>query len=90
MIFETTYATIKYMIGKRNRDLEINQVSTTLPVFMETYNKSIPDGFPVVSVSILKKFQALHPILFKNGDEWSIDKHRKKLMDWLPSAIKIS
>ena len=57
---------------------------------METYNKSIPDGFPVVSVSILKKFQALHPILFKNGDEWSIDKHRKKLMDWLPSAIKIS
>jgi len=78
------------MIGKRNRDLEINQVGTTMSVFMETYNKSIPANFPAVSVPVLKKFQALHPILFKNGDEWSIDKHRKKLMDWLPSSNKLS
>ena len=78
------------MLGKKNRDLEINQVSTTMAVFMETYNKSIPDSFPTVSVQILKKFQALHPILFKNNDEWSIDKHRKKLMDWLPSSTKVS
>lgn len=78
------------MIGKKNRDLEINQVATTLSVFMDTYNKSIPASFPSVSVPTLKKFQALHPILFKNGDEWSIDKHRKKLMDWLPSTSRLS
>ncbi|TSC69860.1 MAG: hypothetical protein G01um101470_943 [Parcubacteria group bacterium Gr01-1014_70] len=78
------------MIGKKNRDLEINQMGTTLSVFMETYNKSIPAGFPPASVPTLKKFQALHPVLFKKGDEWSIDKHRKKLMDWLPSSNKFS
>lgn len=75
------------MLGKKNRELEVNQVPTTMAVFMETYNKSIPSGFPAASMPALKKFQALHPILFKKGDEWSIDKHRKKLMDWLPSLI---
>ena len=84
------HGSVVYMTGKRNHDLEINQVGTTMSVFMETYNKSIPPGFPTVSVTILKKFQTLHPILFKNGDEWSIDKHRKKLIDWLPSSNKIS
>ncbi|OGZ08165.1 MAG: hypothetical protein A3D65_03420 [Candidatus Lloydbacteria bacterium RIFCSPHIGHO2_02_FULL_50_13] len=52
---------------------------------MESYNKSIPAEFPRASVKSLKRFQAMHPGLFKNGNEWSIDKHRKKLMDWLPS-----
>ena len=80
---------MNHMIGKRNRDLEINQVGTTMSVFMETYNKSIPASFPAVSVPVLKKFQTLHPTLFKNGDEWSIDKHRKKLMDWLPLSNKV-
>ena len=78
------------MIGKKNRDLEVNQTRTTLAVFVEMYNKSIPEGFPRVSIAALKEFQALHPILFKNGDEWSIDKHRKKVMDWLPTSQKVS
>lgn len=70
----------------RNLELEQNQATTSLVVFMEDYNKKLPAGFPQVSVKTLKKFQITHPILFKNGDEWSIIKHRKKLMDWLPSA----
>lgn len=78
------------MIRKKNNDLEINQITTTLPIFMETYNKSIPPSFPSASIPVLKKFQTLHPALFKNTDEWSIDKHRKKLMDWLPSSNKLS
>jgi len=57
---------------------------------MEAYNKCIPAGFPRASVKALKQFQAVHSILFKNGDEWSIDKHRKKLMDWLPSHNDIA
>ena len=70
----------------RNLELEQNQATTSLVVFMEDYNKKIPAGFPQASIKTLKKFQITHPILFKNGDEWSIIKHRKKLMDWLPSA----
>ena len=69
----------------KDKNLELNQIKTPLLAFMESYNKSIPVSFPHVSVKILKNFQALHPILFKHSTEWSIDKHRKRLMDWLPS-----
>lgn len=64
-------------------ELEINQIKTSLLVFMESYNKTTPASFPRVSAKILKKFQTSHPSFFKHSDEWSIDKHRKKLMDWL-------
>ncbi len=70
----------------KNKELELNQNKTPLLVFMESYNKSIPSSFPRVSVKILKHFQVLHPVLFKHSDEWSIDKHRKRVMDWLPSC----
>ena len=68
-----------------NNALKQNEVKTSLVAFMESYNKSIPEGFPRPSVKLLKTFQELHPMLFKHGDEWSIDKHRKRLMDWLVS-----
>jgi len=64
-----------------------NQIRTTLLIFMESYNKTIPAGFPHPSEKALKIFQASHPMLFKNSSEWSIDKHRKRLMDWLPSYL---
>ena len=70
----------------RNSDaLKVNEAKTSLADFMESYNKSIPGGFPRPSPKLLKTFQELHPMLFKHGDEWSIDKHRKRLMDWLVS-----
>ena len=62
-----------------------NEIKTTLLAFMESYNNGLPASFPHSSVKILKAFQTLHPGLFRNGDEWSIDKHRKRLMDWLSS-----
>lgn len=75
---------------KENNDaLKLNQTVTSLLVFMEEYNKSIPASFPRASVNILKQFQALHPILFRNSDQWSIDRHRKRVMDWLPSFCGI-
>jgi hypothetical protein len=77
------------VIRKKPNDLEINQVATTLPIFMDSYNKSIPESYPHASLKTLKQFQVSHPVLFKRGDEWSIDKHRKKLMDWLPSYSEI-
>jgi hypothetical protein len=70
---------------QRNRELELNQAITSLADFLESYNQSIPAGFPRASVKVLKQFQEAYPILFKRGDEWSIDRHRKRLLDWLLS-----
>jgi len=71
----------------KNAELEVNLVKMPLLNFVESYNKSVPGSFPRVSIKILKRFQSLHPVLFKHSDEWSIDRHRKKVMDWLPSYI---
>lgn len=73
------------MTRHKNNDLEINQVVVTASAFIELYNKTIPEGFPHASIKLLNKFQFEHPTLFKNKSEWSIDKHRKKFMDWLVS-----
>jgi len=73
------------MAKRRDLVLEGNQEMTTLGAFLESYNKSIPAGFSQASSEDLKDFQKLHPTLFKNKDEWSIEKHRKRLMDWLPA-----
>ncbi len=70
-------------------ELKLNENLTPLATFMDSYNKSIPVSFPVASPKNLKHFQVAHPTLFKHTDEWSIDKHRKKLMDWLPSYREI-
>lgn len=69
----------------KNEQLELNQLVIPLQIFMEAYNQSLPVGFPRVSVRGLREFRASYPMLFKHGDAWSIDKHRKRLMDWLVS-----
>ncbi len=73
------------MVKEKNNELKLNEIKTSLLTFMESYNKSIPVSFPHASVKILKQFQTLHPILFRQSGEWSIDRHRKRVMDWLPS-----
>jgi len=67
----------------KSNELEQNQAITSLIVFIENYNKSVPQDFPHATSKALKQFQITHPALFKNVDDWSIDKHRKRLMDWL-------
>lgn len=74
---------------RKNDELLLNQINTPLAVFVESYNKSIPIAFPRVSVKLLKNFQVSHPALFKQSDEWSITKHRKKVMDWLSSYSEV-
>lgn len=64
---------------------EANEALVSLASFTESYNKTIPLGWPRASAKALKQFQIAYPLLFKNGDAWSIDKHRKRLMDWLAS-----
>jgi hypothetical protein len=69
---------------KHGEELKISQMQISLSDFLESYNRNMPINFPRASVSLLKKFQDSHTTLFKNGDLWSLDQHRKKLMDWLP------
>ena len=73
------------MTKHKDIGLELNQAMTALPIFMESYNQTLPMGFPRASLEALKEFQEAHPTLFKDSKEWSIDKHRKRLMDWLAS-----
>jgi len=68
---------------KKDEAYELSKTQTTLSVFLETYNQSIPEVFPHASIAILEKFNNLYPTLFKDGNLWSIAQHRKKLIDWL-------
>lgn len=68
---------------RKNEQYELSQILTSLPVFIENYNKSVPLGFYQATSKMLVKFQELHPMLFKKGDAWSMEKHRKRVMDWL-------
>jgi len=74
----------RFYMRKYPKELDVSQLQITLPEFLASYNKNMPQGFPRASTALLKKFQAAHSALFKNGDLWSLEQHRKKLMDWLP------
>ncbi|MDP3770095.1 MAG: hypothetical protein Q8R40_04120 [bacterium] len=74
----------------KNKDLEQNQMSTSLAVFLEAYNQKLPVGFPQATAAALRKFQKVSPALFKKSDEWSIGRHRKRLMDWLSSNQNVA
>ena len=65
--------------------MDTNLISVPATVFIEYYNRNIPESFPQVTLKTLEKFRASFPALFKKNDKWIIDKHRKKLMDWLAS-----
>jgi len=69
---------------KYAEEMKIGQLQMPLADFLESYNKNMPESFPRASVALLKKFKDAHPLLFKNGEMWSLDQHRKKLFDWLP------
>ena len=70
---------------KKDEALELNKKQISLEEFLKIYNESIPKAFTRASVPILKKFESLNSNLFKNKNLWSIDQHRKKLIDWFLS-----
>jgi len=70
---------------RRNaEDLRINEREMSAIEFMESYNKNMPVTFPRASAVLMRKFREDHSGLFRHGDLWSLDQHRKRLMDWLP------
>ncbi|MBP9855722.1 MAG: hypothetical protein KBC48_00225 [Candidatus Pacebacteria bacterium] len=60
----------------------------TLATFLQAYNSTIPGSFPKATLPLLKKYKEEHASLFKEGDSWSLDLHRKKIMDWLPNQLR--
>ena len=61
---------------------EATQLQISSIHFLESYNQTIPIGFPRLTAALQKKFKSENPILFKNGELWSLDKHRKEVVDW--------
>lgn len=74
------------MIGSK-KNMKEGPVLISSTEFLESFNKNMPKGFPHVSVALLKKFKDAHPALFTHGELWSLDQHRKKIMDWLPRNV---
>ncbi|HEX8591553.1 MAG TPA: hypothetical protein VF696_02290 [Candidatus Paceibacterota bacterium] len=62
----------------------------TLPKFLNTYNEDLPTGFPPATAELLREFKKTHEPLFKGGSVWSLDQHRKRVMDWLPRKYRES
>ncbi|OGE84737.1 MAG: hypothetical protein A3J48_04210 [Candidatus Doudnabacteria bacterium RIFCSPHIGHO2_02_FULL_46_11] len=64
---------------------DLNAVKTNAEDFLAKYNSNLPDAFPRASAEALEKFRATHASLFNGINDWTIEKHRKKVMDWLSS-----
>lgn len=67
-------------ISPKKPDASLLQISSA--DFLASYNKNIPAGFPRASEALLEKFKSENPLFFKHGNFWSLDEHRKKVMDW--------
>jgi hypothetical protein len=74
---------------KYQQEQEANGTGVSLATFVAYYNENIPTVFPRASVGALQKFKADHPRLFEGSDEWTVDRHRKRVMDWLLSNSHI-
>ncbi|MBX4206403.1 hypothetical protein KW784_01290 [Candidatus Parcubacteria bacterium] len=55
--------------------------------FIESFNRNMPEGYPRVSLTILKRFKEAHGSLFKGKGAWSLDQHRKRMIEWLPQNL---
>jgi hypothetical protein len=65
-----------------------SELSRTLPGFLRIYNESLPTGFPQATLKLLREFKDTHATYFKKDNAWSLDQHRKHVMDWLPGRYR--
>ena len=68
-------------------DRERSEKLLSLPTFLKSYNEGLPSQFPRASLQLLREFKKTHGPLFKRNDSWSLDQHRKIVMNWLPSQL---
>jgi hypothetical protein len=73
-----------------SQELKLNEIPLSLSEFLKSFNQNMPANFPQVSEERLIKFKKEHEILFRKGGTWSLDQHRKKVMDWLPRNTDIT
>lgn len=64
------------------KDSKQSEEKISILDFLKSYNQNMPAAFPKASMAVLLKFKETNAGLFKNGDLWSLDQHRKKFMDW--------
>lgn len=64
-------------------DKERGEKSRTLAEFLKLYNENLPLLFPRASTVLLTEFRSAHPSFFKSPGVWSLELHRKKVMDWI-------
>jgi hypothetical protein len=67
-------------------DKERSEEQHSLAEFLTLYNESLPLTFPRASTTLLTEFRSTHPDVFKSHDTWSLELHRKRVMDWLQLA----
>ena len=59
-----------------------SECKRSLAEFLKLYNENLPPQFPRATTALLTEFRKTHRSLF-SGSSWSLDQHRKKVMDWL-------
>lgn len=69
-------------------DAEQGEVRLSVNEFLKFYNEGLPLEYPRASLPVLKEFKKTFPALFKQNDSWSLEQHRKKVMDWLPQYVR--
>ncbi|MBP6911803.1 MAG: hypothetical protein KBB88_01205 [Candidatus Pacebacteria bacterium] len=68
-----------------------NEIQISQEEFLASFNENMPSSFPKVTPGLLQKFKDTHKTFFKKGTKiWSLDQHRKKLIDWLPRNTEVS
>jgi hypothetical protein len=71
-------------MSKYPPELKVSEMQITQAEFLKSYNQNMPSSFPRATNTLLTKFREQHASLFKHGESWSLDLHRKKLIEWLP------
>ena len=67
-----------------------NETPLTAAQFMESFNANMPAGYPHVTLKIMEHFKLAHQNLFKKPDVWTLDLHRKRMIEWLPQHVSDS
>ncbi|MSR87970.1 MAG: hypothetical protein EXS69_02290 [Candidatus Zambryskibacteria bacterium] len=67
--------------------IPLNELPLTIHEFLKSYNDNMPRNHPQVSLTQLQKFKEQHTSMFKSDGAWSLDQHRKRLIEWLPQNI---
>ncbi len=69
-------------------DKERSEKVHSLVEFLHLYNENLPHSFPRASAAALEKFKSTHAEFFKADGVWSLELHRKRVMDWLQLDMK--